>query len=92
MDYRQDILNGQGLKALTVPIYIPQARLGIGEAENKEFLHLQVQYVNKQPIVTAPPVTSRSFEQTQIDGQGAKLSIEDFPNNSFFVGSSLGGY
>lgn len=80
--------NQQAAKQLLKMVHVPDARLGVGDAEYLEPLNIEVYYPQSQRAVYIPKPSS--IEDVTPDGYGSAFTEQDFPT-LHYVGSAIGG-
>lgn len=82
--------NAHALRAVTKTPYLPETRLGIGEAEHLAALENIISYphIAKAPVL--PDLYDIAIENATIDGQGSLFTPDDFSNTGF-IGNQIGG-
>jgi hypothetical protein len=83
---------GHALQQLNKMVLLPEARLGVGAGETLNPMTMKVQIVQGKQTVVVPDVSTRSFEQAHIDGQGSAVNPEDFPKLNYIGEMTQGGY
>lgn len=87
--------NSMAYGQLTTKAPIPDARLGVGLAENMGFVPVEFyrDITNKETIKEPTPETTRQtpYEKLGITGQGDTVSLKDFTTDSFYLGEPMGG-
>ncbi|MFE5317025.1 hypothetical protein [Bacillus cereus] len=78
------------LQELSRPVELPDAQLGIGDAEELRPTHANFIYpmVPKEALIDK--VTNMSIEKATVDLNGNQVDEENFPKNHYF-GDPIGG-
>lgn len=88
MDKMKEMLNMHALKSLLQTPTMPDASLSIGEDEKKTDIPLLIFTEQHLPTPTPVIVSERmqSYEDVQLDGTGASLSLDYFSTDNFNIG------
>ena len=71
------------------PVYLPELRLAIGEAERLEPLPLPLSTDHKVKTTKLRISEIIRQEQTAHQGTGAQFNLEEFPTGSGYVGEGI---
>lgn len=82
--------NIHALNHLSKPVEIPDAALGVSDAEKHDPVEGVVKYpTGLQKQVIQPELATKSYEFSQIDGFADPINEKDFPS-SHFMGDAIG--
>ena len=89
MDRMKVLLNQHALKSLLKSPEIPDVSLAVGEDEKRDNVPLLIFTEQHLPMPTPEIVSERmqSYEDVQLDGTGASLSLDYFSTDNFSIGS-----
>ena len=84
----EQMLKAHALQSLIKPVEMPDVSLGIGKDENHKSVPILVftQQSPKIPLVEKLPVNMRNYEDSQVKGTGATISLADFETENFDIG------
>lgn len=77
------------LAQLEKTVYVPNNRLGVGEAEYLAALNIAIYYPQTPKAVYIP--VPKTLEDMTADGAGLALKDEDFPSTGY-IGAAIGGF
>ena len=89
MDRMKELVNMHALKSLLCSPVRPDVSLAVGTDEKLEDVPLLIFTEQHLPAVLPEIVTDNmlSYEDTQMDGTGASLSLDDFSVDNFSIGA-----
>jgi hypothetical protein len=89
----RNLINNHAFNQLPLTADIPDYRLSIGYAENLESVPILLFTDYYAPIQRAilPTYQQQGYENFIDDFSGDKITMEDFPTNEFWLGSSVVG-
>ena len=88
MDRMKELVNLHALKSLIKPIETPDESLAVGDVEKHSDIPLLIFTEQHLPQPMPEMVSERmlSYEDVQLDGTGATLSLADFETDNFYIG------
>jgi hypothetical protein len=87
--YRREVTNRIALKALTVPVIIPNPNTAVESGESREPFGLSlIHYMPKQAPVVIPSPQYLPIEKTGAEHTGNPVKAEDFPMD-FYLGNPI---
>ena len=92
--YYRGIINRAGATVLLKCPEIPDAKLMVGSAENLASVPLLL-YNDLSSAIPKPltaPIDQMKNEDVRTKLNGETLTVDDFVNNTFYVGRAVGGY
>ena len=89
MDRMKELVNMHALKSLLCSPVRPDVSLAVGADEKLDDVPLLIFTEQHFPAVPPEIVTDNmlSYEDTQMDGTGASLSLDDFSVDNFSIGA-----
>ena len=89
MERMKELLNMHALKSLLKSPETPDVSLAVGEDEKRDNVPLLIFTEQHLPQPMPEIVSERmlSYEDVQLDGMGASLSLDDFSTDNFSIGN-----
>lgn len=85
-NYKQQLLNGVALQRLWRPEVRPAIELAVAEEEDMVAHAMSQISIDRQKPIITPNMATASYEDSHIN-MSATLSIDDFPNDNFWLGN-----
>ena len=92
--YYRGIIDNIGYHVRIKPPEIPDMRLMVGTAENLASVPLILynDFNTYIPKVLQQPIDQMKNEDVTKQIDGTQFTVDDFVNNTFFLGDAVGGY